>query len=463
MRTFVMAALVLQSLAIEPLTATIEEGSKTVFVVIGRYANGARKNVSDQVIWSSSDGKIASVAADGTSQGIAPGKVKIKASIGKIAARAELTVQARLTALRIDPAVTMLAPGESYAFAARGRYSDGTAALLTERANWSVEGDAVKIDASGRATAVGKGSATIVAIVRGQRATASVLVSEGTAAPARGEVAEAPAAEPAPEPAPQPPHPVLQKVVIEPEVDSLRERESRSLKAWGRYSDGTVRDITREAVWSSSDVQVARANFDGSVTALRFGTATIAATLDTYSGVAAMTVMPVVAHIAIRPANLSLRHRGTQRLRAIAVYTDNSVHDITDRAEWTSSDEGVASARDGVLVGTAPGSATVTAVFEDFRASAAVDVRAIVESISIQPQVASITIGQTQQLTAMATLSDGRTQDVSATAKWSCDSAAVRVSATGLVTAAMEGTAVVKVRMDDTESATTVNVSKGDG
>lgn len=464
MPTFLLAVLIaaqpaLQSLVIDPPKATIEEGATTVFVAIGTYSNGGRKNVTDKVTWSSGDRGIATVAGDGTIQGVAHGTVTIRATVGKIAARAELTVQPRLTSVRVDPSLIVLAPGESYAFTVRGRYSDGRAALLADRASWSIEGDgAATLDAGGRATAVRKGSATVVATVRGLHATARVLVGD-VAAP--GVPAPAPEPEPALEPEPQPQRerpPVLQRVVIEPEADSLREYEAQRLTAWGRYSDGSVRDITHEAVWSSTDVRVARA-YDGTVVAVRYGTATIAATLDTYSGVAAMTVRPVVARIAIRPADLSLRHRARRHLEAFATLTDDSVEDITDRVTWTSSDERVASVRDGSIEGLAPGTAVITATFDDFRASAAVAVEPVIESIAIQPQVASLGVGQTQPLIATATLSDGSTKDVTLTARWSNDSPAVRVSPVGLVTAMAPGSAVVKVWFGDVEAEARIDVS----
>ena len=411
MRTFVIACLIaafaasgasaqpaLRSLVIEPAKATVDEGATMVFVAIATYSNGVRKNVSDQVKWSSGDGKVATVAADGTVQSVAHGTVRIKAAMGKISARANLTIRPRLARLAPVPQrMPALAPA--------------VPALLP-------------------------------------------LPPPPPPPPPPPEPA------PAPDPQPQPALPaVLQKIVIEPETESLNERESRRLKAWGRYSDGTVRDITEKAVWSSSDIGVARADYEGYVRAVRHGTATVAATLDTYSGVATMTVLPVMARIVIRPSDFSMRHRARERLRAVAIFTDDRMHDITDRATWTSSDERVVPVGDdGSIEGVAPGTATITATLDDFTASTVVTVEAMIESIAIQPQVASLAVGQAQQLGATATFSDGSTKDVTSTVRWSSDLPAVRVSPLGMITGMTPGSVMVRARVGEVEGTARVDV-----
>jgi uncharacterized protein YjdB len=446
----------LRSLTIVPEVASIDEGDTTVFVAIGTYVNGVRKVVTNKARWSSSNRKLATVAADGTATGITHGKVTIKAVIDKIEARGELTIEPRLMSLSVAPRSTTLAPGESYAFTVRGRYSDGKVRLLTEKASWSVDGDAATIDATGRAAAIGSGTATIVASVQNLRATAEVLVVEPSTTPAPASTLQPEEAPPTPSARPA----YLQSVSIEPAVGALPERETQRLTATGLYSDGTVRDITSEVVWASTDVQVARVGLDGTVLGVRFGTATIAGTLQTYSGVATLTVTPIMVRIAILPEALSIKHRANGRVSAVATWSDDSTRDVTDEVTWTSSDDGVASVSLGSIQGIAPGSASITATLDDFRTSAAITVEPLIQSIAIQPQFASLTIGQTQQLTATATFSDGSTKDVTYSATWSQDSAAVTVSSTGLVTAAAEGSATVSARFDSVDGVATISVSK---
>ncbi len=482
MRTVVMAFLVaalvasaanaqpaLQSILIDPQKSSIEENATTVLIAIGTYANGVRKDVTEKVAWSSGDQRIASVSTAGTVTAIAHGKTAITARLGKLSAHADLTVLPRLTGIRIEPSFAAVLPGEGFAFTVRGRYSDGSETVFADGPVWLVESNdgVATIDTGGVVTAAKAGSATVKASLHGLQATARLSVGEHAAAPFESlPIPDAAPQEPAPEAAaetkPQPvTQPVLQSVFIEPDAESLRERATEHLKAWGHYSDGSVREITAEAVWSSTDVRVARANLDGTVLALRYGSATIAATLDTYSGVAALTVEPVVARIAIRPSEVAISHREKGHVEVIAVMTDDSVHDITDRVTWSSTNESVAVAHsDGTIDALTPGEASITASFEEFTASTAVAVNPLIESLAVQPAVVSLSVGQVQQLTALGKFSDGTVRDVSSLVQWNDGAPVVRMQPGGLAIAMMEGTAIVHVRLGDAYADVRIEVTK---
>jgi uncharacterized protein YjdB len=386
------AAPVLRSLEVVPETTSLEEGSTEILVAIGTDLNGARRDVTSRVKWSSSNRKLATVAADGTVTAMAQGKVTIRAVIGRFVSRVELTIRPR----RSTPVMP-----------------------------------------------------TVAVVMHTSRISASAMPPEP------------PQPEPlSPEPAPPPARPpYLKSVTIEPATGELPERETQRLTAVGHYSDGTERDITTEAVWASSDVQVARAGLDGTVSGVRFGTVTIHGTLDTYSGVAAITITPIMVRMAIVPARLSLKHRGNSRLAAVGTWSDDSTRDLTGLATWTSSDEGIASVHAGSIQGMGPGSATISADLDDFHASAGVTVEPVIQALRVEPQSASLTVGQTQQLTATATYSDGSERDVTALARWSWSSPVVQVSG-GLVTANAEGSATVNAWFDSLGAGAVVNVSK---
>lgn len=468
------AELDLRSLTLVPEAVSIDEGATTAFVVIGTYANGERKLVTNKVTWSSSDRSVATVAKDGTTAGITYGKATIKALLnapaGRIQAEAALTVQPRLTSLSLEPQSTTLVPGESYRFQLRGGYSDGTVQILSDKAHWSVdEGGAATIDANGNATGVRRGTALIVAAVGSLRAMARVRVGVMPALAVQPTPHPHVAGAPPPKPTPSPSASsasskpaYVTSVTIQPATGSLPEQQTQRLAATGHYSDGTVRDITQEAVWASTDVQVARVGTDGTVYGVHFGTATIAGTLETFSGVATLTVTPIIVRIALLPEALTIKHHADGRLSSEAIWSDDTRSDITE-ATWTSSDEGIASISSGSVQGNSPGSATITIALDDFRTSAAITVEPVLQSIAVQPQSASLTIGQAQQLTAVATYSDGSTKDVTYNVRWSHDTRAVSVSPTGLATAHAEGAGTITARWDSVVGAATITVSKPPG
>jgi len=59
--------------------------------------------------------------------------------------------------------------------------------------------------------------------------------------------------------------------------------ETTQLTATGKFSDGSLRGITGEALWTSSDSSVLAVSATGLVTVVRFGHAYISATYDAMS------------------------------------------------------------------------------------------------------------------------------------------------------------------------------------
>ena len=80
-----------------------------------------------------------------------------------------------------------------------------------------------------------------------------------------------------------------------------------------------------------------------------------------------------------------------------------------------------------------------------------------VSSLTVTGAVPSV--GATSQFTATATLSSGSTQDVTSAATWSSSNdAAATVSASGLVTAAASGTAVISATYSNVVGSDSITV-----
>jgi hypothetical protein len=74
---------------------------------------------------------------------------------------------------------------------------------------------------------------------------------------------------------------------------------------------------------------------------------------------------PEVVSLAVEPGTVDrLGVDGTQSFQAIATFDDDSTEDVTASAEWSSSDDAVASVDAGVVSGVAPGEATVSVRYE---------------------------------------------------------------------------------------------------
>jgi hypothetical protein len=87
--------------------------------------------------------------------------------------------------------------------------------------------------------------------------------------------------------------PTFLSIVITPNNPSIAAGSSVQFTATGTYSDGSTTDLTASVTWSSSDTAVATASSTGLATAKTAGTATIAASSGSISGMVALTVSPL--------------------------------------------------------------------------------------------------------------------------------------------------------------------------
>jgi len=101
-------------------------------------------------------------------------------------------------------------------------------------------------------------------------------------------------------------------------------------------------------------------------------------------------------------------------------------------------------------MGVAPGTATISAVFGGQVGTAKLIVTsATLNSISVTPAIATITIGGSQQFNATGTFSDGSVFGITGQAVWtSSDANVATMSGHGLATSAAAGTASIKAAMN---------------
>ena len=134
-------------------------------------------------------------------------------------------------------------------------------------------------------------------------------------------------------------------------------------------------DTTDTLVWSSSNEAVATVK-DGTVTALKEGTATITATCGSVKAECVVTVeAPIEAtSVTLDKTALNLYVGDTAKLTATVRPEDTTVKTIV----WTSSDDSV-TVNDGVVTAAKAGTATVTAACGSVKAECTVTVNAVTE------------------------------------------------------------------------------------
>ncbi|MGL6645599.1 Ig-like domain-containing protein [Aeromonas caviae] len=134
--------------------------------------------------------------------------------------------------------------------------------------------------------------------------------------------------------------------------------------ATGHYDDGSVKDLTSETIWHSSDNRIATISSPATLTAIDAGTTTITASHD---GITSNTVQVTVTNatltaIQVTPPSVSLAKGQTRQLTATATYSDNTTADISGNVTWLPTDITTATVSStGLLTGRVAGTTEVTA------------------------------------------------------------------------------------------------------
>src|SRR5437667_111751 len=278
-------------------------------------------------------------------------------------------------------------------------------------------------------------------------AVASVVV--GVSVPVVGELAPASGA----------PDTTVASVTISPATGSIRVGQTLQLTATPKdLAGGTL--TGRTVMWTSSNTSVATVSGSGMVAGVTAGSATITATSEGKSSTAALTVTTVpVASVAISPATATLRVG--QTLQLTATPKDSAGGTLTGRmVTWTSSNtSGATISASGLVAGVTAGSATITATSEGKSSTAALTVTTVpVASVAVAPATASLTVGQTVQLTATPKDSAGGTL-TGRTVMWSSSNTSVAtVSGSGLVTSVVVGTATITATSEGKAGSAAVTV-----
>ncbi len=134
------------------------------------------------------------------------------------------------------------------------------------------------------------------------------------------------------------------------------------------YSDGSTRDVTSLATWTSSNSAVATVAA-GLVTGIASGAVTISATYQWLIGSTTFGVGTTLISVVVSGTPPAI---GTDnQFSATARFSDGSIQDVTNRATWTSSNTDVATvSAEGLVTAVAAGVVRISAAYQSVTASA---------------------------------------------------------------------------------------------
>lgn len=408
---------------------SLAAGATLQLTAQGNYSDGTTADISSQVTWTSSDSTVAKLSTSGLLTSYKSGSVIATATQGSVSGTLAVTVNgAALSAIAISGNAS-LAAGQSEQLAAQGTYTDSSTQVLTSQVSWtSSDSTVAAVSAAGMLKSLKAGTVTITAKMNSVSGTAGVTIGSA----------------------------VLTTINVGAANASLASGATEQLTATAVFSDSTTQTITSQAVWQSSDVTVANVAAGGMLTALKTGNVTVTATWNSLSGTAGIAVTaPALSSITVSPVAFSIASGQSKQLSALGTYTDGTSQDVTSQATWTSSTAAAGVNASGLVTGSSAGTSTITATIGSKKGSAVATVSAaLLQSISVNPQTASIATGQTQAFAANGLFSDGSQTDITNAVSWS--SAATNfasIDQTGLATGVSAGVSAISATSGAVTSA----------
>jgi len=284
---------------------------------------------------------------------------------------------------------------------------------------------------------------------------------------------------------------------------SINVGQSIQVSASATMSDGSRTDVTNTSTWTSDSSAVASVSSSGLITGKSAGDATITSNYSNIiarlhvsvkggssggSGAPGNSGGPTVSGLSISGTATVLVGASSQ-LTVTAAMSDGSQQNVTSQASWTSGAPQIATVSAGLVRGVAPGTATLQVGFSGASAQIPVQVQAApggggggtggggnggggnggggsggnppsVQNLVVGGSM-NLTAGGTSQLTAIASLSDGSQQNVTAQATWASSAPQVATVSAGLVHGVAAGSATIQVAYGGSNAQVKVKVDAG--
>lgn len=240
----------------------------------------------------------------------------------------------------------------------------------------------------------------------------------------------------------------------------LRAGDALQATVLADYDDRTVRDVTNEVTWASSDQSIVTVSEAGLIVGMGAGTATVSATWRAVTGELSLSVTSrSLESLAVSPNAIALQPGASQQFTAMAHYSDGTSMDVTTVAVWISSDEDIATVdAKGLGQAKSAGPASISAVLQGVTSPpASLEVLGVtLLGVRLDPPAGTLHAGATDtvQLAAIGQFDDGSEAYISKIVVWaSSDDAVATVDAGGLVTAGSDaGTAAITAAIGTMES-----------
>ncbi len=268
---------------------------------------------------------------------------------------------------------------------------------------------------------------------------------------------------------------VLARIDVYPSEQTIQFGNQGRLEAIGIYEDGSEKNITDLATWSTGAPEVASivesGDEGGTFEGLSVGQSVMTATFDGLSDTSLLKVnAPSLISISLTPSQASVPEGLRQAFSATALYEGEITANITNVASWSTANADIAimsSKLPGTAFALSPGETEVKVAFQGKEASASLEVaQAQVTSLRIQPGVAVLPLRAEAQFSAFAEFDNGQSREVTQEALWSTSSDDLATvsnapDSKGLVTTVGGGDGFVEASFGGETAQSTLNVRSG--
>ena len=395
-----------ESVSLGQSTAEMIEGESIQLTATVLPVNATDKTVT----WASSKQSVATVSSSGEVKAVSEGESTITASSGGKSATCLVTVKKKtveVTSVTLDHTQLIMEEGQVTMLVATVSPSNAT----DKTVRWKSSKESVaSVDEYGMVSALAEGNTVISASAGNESATCLVTVTKKIIP--------------------------VSSVTLDRNSVTLEPGQSTTLIVTIYPADATDKTVS----WTNSDETVISLDSNGKITALKEGSATVAAIVGDKSASCAVTVansvVPVTS-VALNKITLSLEKGQSAKLIATVTPSDATDKTVT----WNSSDFSIVSVdQDGNLKALKGGTATITAKAGEKSASCRVTVVSPVTSVSIDQSALTMEVGQSTVLVATVNPDDATDKSVSWT---SSDNLVATVDGAGKVTALKKGSATI--------------------
>ena len=409
-------------------------------------------DVTSYAAWTSSNPSVATVSG-GKITGVAAGTATITATYNGYKVTTAVTVNNVMGyGLVLSKSTLSVQEGSTAALAVYYvTYTNGVETArtdVTSSATWKTSMSSIATVSGGTVTGVSAGQAVVTATYRSYSKSCTVTVTE---------------------------KPVTYTYALEVKLADSAINVGKTTTATATYityADGvqtSSKDVTSSATWSSGTTAVATVS-GGTVTAIEAGTSAIKATYNGYSGSATVTVNNVLTYaLELSATSATISVGNTKAIAANYITFTNgnrtSSKTVTSSASWSSSNSAVASVSGGSVTAKANGSATITATYNGYSATATVTVEDdITYDYQLSPTSASVVNGRTTKMTAIRRTFTNESQtygeDYSSNFTWTSSNTSVAtVGSNGVITGVGAGTATITAKYGGTTLTGTVTVT----